>query len=119
MKKTEVDYQLDIGLREEIVTVKNAIMTYLKDGEIYLFGSIAKGCYSKTSDIDLLILVPYDMSSRALRHLRHELEEKVEQCCISRQVDIKLYHTNRYRELCQAPCFEQVIQNDLINIMNW
>lgn len=119
MNKVQVHYQLDEKLKEEITLVKNEIMSYLMDGEIYLFGSIAKGCYSKTSDIDLLILIPYHMDSKELRYLRHELEDRIENCHISRQVDMKLYNANRYKELCQVPCFEQCIRNDLVSIINW
>lgn len=119
MSKGQVHYQLDEGIRDEIRIVKNTILTYLSDAQIYLFGSIAKGCYSKTSDIDVLILLPDSLESKALRSLRHKLEDKIEEYGLSRQVDMKLYSANRYKELCQTPCFEQCIQNDLVCIVDW
>ncbi|MFR3910994.1 MAG: nucleotidyltransferase domain-containing protein [Clostridium paraputrificum] len=39
--------------------------------DIYLFGSISKGMYSKYSDIDILALIDEDKSIRELKELRH------------------------------------------------
>ena len=45
--KVVVEYSLDNNLRNEITKVKNLILEILKNSEIYLFGSIAKGRYKK------------------------------------------------------------------------
>jgi predicted nucleotidyltransferase len=115
----EVKYSLDVSLRLEIIKVKNVILTNLDNSKIFLFGSIAKGCYSKYSDIDLLILIDSDKSKRELRQLRHDLEDCIEDLNISKEVDIKLYTTARYNEICTQPSFEKSILEDFIDIRGW
>jgi predicted nucleotidyltransferase len=115
----EVKYSLDVSLRLEIVKVKNAILTNLDNSKIFLFGSIAKGCYSKNSDIDLLVLVDSDKSKKELRQVRHDLEDSIEALNISKEVDIKLYSTARYHEVCMQPSFEKSILEDFIDIRGW
>lgn len=117
--RDNVSYELDQGMRVEIAKIKEIIKSYLHNANVYLFGSIAKGCYSKSSDVDLLILVSQDMEIKQLRVLRHKLEDMIEDAGISRTVDLKLYTADRYLQLSQRPCFEQVIQKDLINIEKW
>ncbi|MGH4050366.1 MAG: nucleotidyltransferase domain-containing protein [Clostridium sp.] len=115
----EVKYSLDVSLRLEIVKVKNAILTNLHGSKIFLFGSIAKGCYSKYSDIDLLVLIDSYKSKRELRQVRHEIEDSIEDLNISKEVDIKLYTTARYNEICIEPSFEKSILEDFIDIGGW
>lgn len=117
--KVDVEYSLDNNLRNEITKVKNLILEILKNSEIYLFGSIAKGRYKKDSDIDLLILIHEDIIVKELRNLRHLLEDEIENLSLSRNVDIKLYNRNRYLELSKDISFEHAIKKDLINIMRW
>lgn len=54
--KSEVSYKLEDEVRLEIIKVKNAILNKLNDVEIYLYGSIAKGAYSKDSDMIMKLL---------------------------------------------------------------
>ena len=117
--KSDVGHVLDHTVRLQIAHTKNIIKPYLHNAHIYLFGSIAKGCYSKNSDIDLLILIPEEMTTKELRSLRHHLEDTIEEYNINRAVDLKLYTTARYTELSQKPCFERAIVKDLINIEEW
>lgn len=117
--KSDVGYMLDDSIRLQIANTKDIIKSYLYNAQVYLFGSIAKGCYSKDSDIDLLVLIPEEMTTRELRSLRHQLEDIIEENHINRAVDLKLYTTARYIELSENPCFEQAIVRDLINIEKW
>ncbi|WP_138206751.1 nucleotidyltransferase family protein [Haloimpatiens lingqiaonensis] len=115
----DVIYSLDEDLRKDIIKVKNLILSKLEKPKIFLFGSIAKGNYSKYSDIDLLVLIPSNKSIKELRSLRHELEDYIEDLNIERDVDIKVYNASRYEELCLEPCFEKDILKDLIDIRSW
>lgn len=54
---TSVDYLLNKTLEQEIVKIRDEILRKLKNPEMFLFGSVAKGCYSEKSDIDLLVLI--------------------------------------------------------------
>lgn len=55
--KNDVSYELDNGIRKEIVCVKNLILDKFNNASIFLFGSIAKGKYKNNSDIDILLLL--------------------------------------------------------------
>ena len=115
----DVDYNLDICLKNEIIQIKECIFGILKVTDIYLFGSISKGMYSKYSDIDILALIDEDKSIRELKELRHFLEDKIEELGIERDVDLKLYTKRRFLELSLSPSFEQAITKDLIDIRRW
>ena len=54
--KNDVEYSLDKQIRNEIVKVRDTCIYRLKNADILLFGSIAKGKYRNSSDIDILIL---------------------------------------------------------------
>lgn len=115
----DVSYSLDKNLRSQIASIKTLIRTHLLDANVFLFGSIAKGRYSPYSDIDLLVLISEDRNTKELRLLRHQLEDAIECLKMDRKVDIKLYTIQRYKNLCEEVCFEQAIQQDLINLENW
>lgn len=115
----EVGYCLDESLRLDIIKVKNIISNQLNNPQIFLFGSIAKGCYSKCSDIDILILIDSNKSVKELRLLKHSLEDAIEDIDVYRAVDIKLYNKNRYNELCKEPGFEKSILENLVDIRSW
>lgn len=117
--KKDVSYNLDQSLRLEIISVKELIISNLQDIDIYLFGSIAKGCYSSHSDIDILILIHDNKSVRELRKLRHFFEDEIEKLLIDREVDLKVYYNCRFKELAKVPSFENIILNDLIDIRRW
>lgn len=114
-----VDYDLDSNLRNEITKIKNVIFKNLNNIEIYLFGSIAKGKYSKSSDIDILVLINKDKSLKELREIRHFLEDKIDILNLSRDVDIKVYEKGRYLNLSTNPSFEKEILKDLVCIKEW
>lgn len=114
-----VNYSLNEILKLEIIKIRDEIRMQLKNTEIYLFGSVAKGCYSEKSDIDLLVLINSSKSPKELRMLRHEIEDNLEKLKIERTVDIKLYNKDRYEELCKNPSFEKAILEDLIDIGGW
>lgn len=115
----DVSYSLDKCLRENVASVKNIILKKLNNTEIFLFGSIAKGLYSKNSDIDLLVLINENKTLKELRELRHELEDLIDEMNVGRNVDIKLYNKDRYEELCESPCFERDILKYLVDIKEW
>ena len=117
--KNEVEYCLDKQVRNEIVKVRDTCIYKLKNADILLFGSIAKGKYKNSSDIDILILVNDNKSISELRKLRHELEDDIDDLNLSRSVDIKLYNTDRYIELSKEISFDQDIVKDLIDIRWW
>ena len=117
--KNEVEYCLDKQVRNEIVKVRDRCISKLKNADILLFGSIAKGKYKNSSDIDILILVNDNKSISELRKLRHELEDDIDDLNLSRSVDIKLYNKDRYIELSKEISFEQDIVKDLIDIRWW
>ncbi|AOR24002.1 nucleotidyltransferase domain-containing protein [Clostridium taeniosporum] len=117
--KNDVDYSLDENLKSSIIKIKNIILSKLYNTDIYLFGSIAKGRYSKQSDIDLLVIIDENKSTKELRVLRHEIEDVLDTFRLERDVDIKLYSKERYNELCKKPCFEQAILKDLVDIGGW
>jgi predicted nucleotidyltransferase len=114
-----VNYSLNETLKLEIIKIRDEILMKLKNPEIYLFGSIAKGGYSEKSDIDLLVLINYSKAPKELRLLRHEIEDNLEKLKIERTADIKLYDKDRYEELCKNPSFEKAILEDLIDIGGW
>ena len=117
--KNEVEYCLDKQIRNEIVKVRDTCINRLKNADILLFGSIAKGKYKNSSDIDILILVDQNKTISELRKLRHELEDDIDDLNLSRNVDIKLYNKDRYIELSREISFEQDIVKDLIDIRWW
>ena len=110
--KNDVKYCLDKQIRNEIVKVRDACIYRLKNVDILLFGSIAKGKYRSSSDIDILILVDQNKTISELRKLRHELEDDIDNLNLSRNVD-------RYIELSREISFEQDIVKDLIDIRWW
>ena len=117
--KNDVKYCLDKQIRNEIVKVRDTCIYRLKNADILLFGSIAKGKYRISSDIDILILVDQNKTISELRKLRHELEDDIDNLNLSRNVDIKLYNKDRYIELSREISFEQDIVKDLIDIRWW
>ena len=117
--KNEVEYCLDKQVRNEIVKVRDTCINRLKNADILLFGSIAKGKYKNSSDIDILILVDQNKTISEFRKLRHELEDDIDDLNLSRSVDIKLYNKDRYIELSKEISFEQDIVKDLIDIRWW
>ena len=117
--KNDVEYSLDKQIRNEIVKVRDTCIYRLKNADILLFGSIAKGKYRNSSDIDILILIDDNKSISKLRKLRHELEDDIDALNLSRSVDIKLYNKNRYIELSKEISFEGDIVKDLIDIRWW
>lgn len=117
--KANVEYDLDNDLKDQIIKVKCIINKYLKNIEVYLFGSIAKGRYSKESDIDILILINEERSLKEIRGLRHFLEDEIENLRLLRKVDIKLYTKSRFCNISSTPSFEQAILKDLIDVRSW
>ncbi|WP_297713801.1 nucleotidyltransferase domain-containing protein [Clostridium sp.] len=117
--KNDVKYCLDKQIRNEIIKVRDTCIYRLKNADILLFGSIAKGKYRSSSDIDILILVDKNKTISELRKLRHELEDDIDNLNLSRNVDIKLYNKDRYIELSREISFEQDIVKDLIDIRWW
>ena len=117
--KNDVKYCLDKQIRNEIVKVRDTCINRLKNADILLFGSIAKGKYKNSSDIDILILVDQNKTISELRKLIHELEDDIDDLNLSRNVDIKLYNKDRYIELSREISFEQDIVKDLIDIRWW
>ena len=117
--KDDVEYFLDKDIRNEIIKIRDICIYRLKNADILLFGSIAKGKYKNSSDIDILILIDDNKSVSELRKLRHELEDDIDNLNLSRSVDIKLYNKNRYIELSKEISFEGDIIKDLIDIRKW
>ena len=117
--KDDVEYSLDKDIRNEIIKIRDICIYRLKNVDILLFGSIAKGKYKNSSDIDILILIDDNKSVSELRKLRHELEDDIDNLNLSRGVDIKLYNKNRYIELSKEISFEGDIIKDLIDIRKW
>ena len=117
--KNDVEYSLDKNIRNEIIKIRDICIYRLKNADILLFGSIAKGKYKNSSDIDILILIDDNKSVSELRKLRHELEDDIYNLNLSRSVDIKLYNKNRYIELSKEISFEGDIIKDLIDIRKW
>ena len=117
--KDDVEYSLDKDIRNEIIKIRDICIYRLKNADILLFGSIAKGKYKNSSDIDILILIDDNKSVSELRKLRHELEDDIDNLNLSRSVDIKLYNKNRYIELSKEISFEGEIIKDLIDIRKW
>ena len=116
---TSVNYSLNETFKLEIIKIRDYILKQLKNPEIYLFGSVAKGGYSEKSDIDLLVLINSSKAPKELRMLRHEIEDNLENFKIEKNVYIKLYNKDRYEELCKNPSFEKAILEDLIDIGGW
>lgn len=117
--KLDVEYSLDNNVREQIVKIKELCIDILGSIEIFLFGSIAKGQYKKSSDIDILILIEENKSVKEIRSIRNYIEDEIEKIKIERSVDIKIYNKDRYKELSEDISFEQDIIKDLIDIRRW
>ena len=117
--KNDVEYSLDKDIRNEIIKIRDICIYRLKNADILLFGSIAKGKYKNSRDIDILILIDDNKSVSELRKLRHKLEDDIDNLNLSRSVDIKLYNKKRYIELSKEISFEGDIIKDLIDIRKW
>ena len=117
--KCDVEYSLDNNVREQIVKIKELCIDILGSVEIFLFGSIAKGQYKKSSDIDILILIKENKSIKEIRSIKNYIEDEIEKIKIERSVDIKIYNKDRYKELSKDISFEQDIIKDLIDIRRW
>lgn len=117
--KNNVAYELDLELRNQIIAARDIIQKHLLNSEIYIFGSIAKGKYSKHSDIDILILIKEELSTKDLRKIKHFIEDSIEEIRIKREVDVKIYCKSRFLLLTDIPSFEREIMKDLIDIRMW
>ncbi|SFD15853.1 nucleotidyltransferase family protein [Clostridium uliginosum] len=117
--KANVEYDLDRTLREEIVKVRDTIKKHIKNSEVSLFGSIAKGRYSKNSDIDILVLINEEKTLKEIRVLKHFLEDKIEILRLIREVDLKIYTKSKFFKISSTPSFEQAILKDLIDLRRW
>lgn len=117
--RNNVNYQININLKNEIISIKNLIYNNLTNSEVYLFGSIAKGRYSVNSDIDILILIEDEKSLKELRKIRHFIEDEIGLLNLSREVDIKIYTKSRFLDISLKPSFENEILNDLIDLRSW
>ncbi|MGL4874631.1 MAG: nucleotidyltransferase domain-containing protein [Clostridium sp.] len=73
----------------------------------------------KESDIDILILINEGLETKKLRKLRNDIEDKIEEEGIKREVDVKLYEETRFSEISKKVSFEKDIIKDLIDIGEW
>ncbi|HLC91334.1 MAG TPA: nucleotidyltransferase domain-containing protein [Candidatus Nanoarchaeia archaeon] len=77
--------------KESLLTYKKKIILILKRNNVVkagIFGSLAKGSFKKSSDIDILIKFKGQRSLFDLARLELELEEK-----LGRRVDVLTYRS--------------------------
>ena len=117
--KKDVSYTLDKSLRTVIIELREIISNEINTYDIYIFGSVAKGKYSKNSDVDILVLIDGNNTIKELRRIKHRIEDIIEEKKISRDVDIKLYNKSRFLELSKLSCFEREILKDLVCVKEW
>ena len=117
--KKDVSYTLDKSLRADIIKLRDIISNEINTYDIYIFGSVAKGKYSKNSDVDILVLIDGNNTIKELRRIKHRIEDIIEEKKISRDVDIKLYNKSRFLELSKLSCFEREILKDLVCVKEW
>ena len=117
--KKDVSYTLDKSLRTVIIELRDIISNEINTYDIYIFGSVAKGKYSKNSDVDILVLIDGNNTIKELRRIKHRIEDIIEEKKISRDVDIKLYNKSRFLELSKLSCFEREILKDLVCVKEW
>ena len=117
--KKDVSYTLDKSLRTVIIELRDIISNEINTYDIYIFGSVAKGKYSKNSDVDILVLINGNNTIKELRSIKHRIEDIIEEKKISRDVDIKLYNKSRFLELSKLSCFEREILKDLVCVKEW
>ena len=117
--KKDVSYTLDKSLRTVIIELREIISNEINTYDIYIFGSVAKGKYSKNSDVDILVLINGNNTIKELRSIKHRIEDIIEEKKISRDVDIKLYNKSRFLELSKLSCFEREILKDLVCVKEW
>lgn len=117
--KAYVCYELDENLKAEIIKVRDLINFKLDKAHIYIFGSVAKGRYYQSSDIDVLVLINEEKTLKELRGLRHEIEDSICNLNLSKDIDLKIYTKERFCELIKVPSFESAILKDLVEVRGW
>lgn len=83
-----------IAFREQIEDIKNQIIEHYNPIKIILFGSCARQCVSKNSDIDLCVVCEYDDKKKMLVDMLMNIESQ-------RDIDLILYTPSeweRYKE---------------------
>ena len=53
--------------------VKEIISKYVRDIEVYVFGSVVRGRYTASSDIDILVVTPIKLSREDIYRLKTEV----------------------------------------------
>lgn len=114
MIRTNVNYEMDNEMYNEIVTVKNIIIRNFDDVEVYLYGSVAKGCYSSESDIDLLILYK---GNEELHRLRMEINRLIP--LNGREIQCVFYKKDSFIESLKEVSFASSILQDLVDVKEW
>lgn len=116
--KTNVHYTMCDDLRNIIITYRDAILEDFPNAFIYLFGSIAKGGFKKSSDIDLLVILPnqtLDVKERKDARILIGCNRPL----LDRDLDCKVYGEFDFNDLSNTSNFERCIKNDLIDIGGW
>lgn len=93
-----------IPLQEEIHKVVNQIVEMYQPIQVILFGSCAKGCITKQSDIDLCIICNYEDKHKFLTELLMNIESE-------RDLDFVLYRPKDWEKYREDPAtFAHIIQ---------
>ena len=122
----DVDFNLNPIIRAEIIKYSDLIKSILENYriEIYLFGSIDKGNYSKNSDIDLLVILnSIELSARDKKVLRCKIRDLAVDLEIddnlSKELDCKVYGEIDFNRSSIHSNLEKQIARDLVRATTW
>ena len=122
----DVDFNLNPIIRAEIIKYSDLIKSILENYriEIYLFGSIAKGNYSKNSYIDLLVILnSIELSARDKKVLRCKIRDLAVDLEIddnlSKELDCKVYGEIDFNRSSIHSNLEKQIARDLVRATTW
>lgn len=101
--------------REHVVSICSLVNCFKPDAQLFVFGSYAKGCVKKDSDLDLLMLINEDLDQKELRRLKYEIYDYIEEKLkYLPDLDIKLYYKNKFYESAKELGFESSISTYMI-----
>lgn len=111
-----IDLQNNI---KSLIDILDPIRNEFDIHEVYLFGSYAKRCVTKKSDIDILVLLGSNNKDREqLRKVRWQVEDIIESNFNQCEVDVKLYTKDDFTKYSKVPfSFEQIVSEYMIKLI--
>jgi len=101
---------LEQRIRDELKTLRDAIVQSMPVDQIYLFGSYARGMPHRDSDIDLYVILPTDASIRdidAMKLIRRAIRDKK-----TMPVDVIVAKRDQFEQRKTGPTMEREIASE-------